>query len=168
MINSAPWLGYPPSWPGHGVPWVGGPWLGYPRWVPPWLGYPPILTLLGGTLGGCPLAWVPPHPDLVGGTPGGHPPKLGYPPSWPGQGALGGHPLAGVPPSWPGGRYPRQTPPWLGYPSVRPGWGTPHQVWTDWKHYLPHPSDAVGNEMSRLILQQNSMLRNLLSFSVET
>ena len=94
----------------------------------PTSGTPPVLTWLGGypTSGISPPSpigpgWGTPCPDL-GGVP--HP-------------CLGGCPTSGTP---------HQT--WLGYPSPRLDLAglhpPPPQVWTDWKHYLPHPSDAVG------------------------
>ena len=33
----------------------------------------------------------------------------------------------------------------LGNVAKHYGIWVPPQVWTDWKHYLPHPSDAAGN-----------------------
>ena len=136
---------------------------GYPRQVPPWLGDPhpdlargvpqvgtphPDLTGGGGYPGRCPLAGVPSHPDLARGYPRWVPSGWGTPPPcpdlargvYPGQappcwgtphpdlagGNPGRHPLAGVPPS-----------DLAGVPAIWTWPGSPHQVWTDWKHYLP-------------------------------
>ena len=54
-----------------------------------------------------------------------------HPLSYPGRGI---HDLWMGGGSWPG----QDTPP------PRPCWGTPPRVWTDWKHYLSHPSGAGG------------------------
>ena len=35
----------------------------------------------------------------------------------------------------------------------------PPQVWTDWKHYLPHPSDAGGNDEQRNFTFSSSFLK---------
>ena len=37
---------------------------------------------------------------------------------------------------------------------------TPPQVWTDWKHYLPHPSDAGGNNPSLLLVKAQVAVRS--------
>ena len=64
LVRGGALPGYPPYWPGWGVPWQGVPYLGtshpdlawgYPTWVPPWQGNPP--------------SWpgrVPPQLDLAG------------------------------------------------------------------------------------------------------
>ena len=132
-------------------------------------GDPPILGSdldRGGTLP-CPA----PHPGIWPGW--GYP--IPHPGIWPGWGVGAPphpHPLVlgsdldggGVHPplswdlTWIGG-----TPP-CPHPGIWPGWGVPCPlscdltwmggcpapwVWTDrrlWKHYLPHPSDAGGNQ----------------------
>ena len=117
--------GWGTSWPGRGVPQVGAPpgwgtpiltWMGYPGQVPPGWGTP---SWPEGTLGRCPLAGVPPHPDLAsGGYPRQAPPLAGVPPilTWLGD-TLGRCPLAGVP--------------------------HPSQVWTDKVKLLPPVSYYV-------------------------
>ena len=91
-----------------------------PNWVPPtWPGgYPTWVP---------PLARVPP-PARV-------PPRPGYPPS---RLDLAGYP---PPPTPPPPRLPHGI---LGNVAKHYGIWVPPQVWTDWKHYLPHPSDAGG------------------------
>ena len=119
----------PPPYLAGGFP-VGGTLPGYP--LP---GYPPVLTPArvppcpgwGVPYLGTPPARVPPHQGTL-------PP--GHPPGWTRQGTpqldLVGYPLPAAP--WHSGK------------CCKALWdmGTP-QVWTDWKHYLPHPSDAGGN-----------------------
>ena len=69
-------------------------------------------------------------------------------PTWRGVGTLTGGRYLGVPapphPDLDGGggrgRY-------LGGGDRYLGGRYPLPLWTDWKHYLPHPSDAVGNNM---------------------
>ena len=114
-----------------------------PNWVPPQQGTPPFWPGRGeGYPTWVPPGRVPPCPDLAQGVP-----YLGNPPP------LAGYPLGRVPPA---GYPPGQGTPQQGTPSqVPPGRvpprldlaGYPPQVWTDWKHYLPHPSDAGGNNM---------------------
>ena len=107
------------------LPLPGGIYLGVPP-PPPVLAWPGGGTYLGQE-GGTYLG-VPPILTWLGG----EVPTLGYPlpPSGPGQGTS-------PPPSGPG-RVPPPPPP----------------VWTDWKHYLPHPSDAVGKNAAWAIIQE--------------
>ena len=126
-----PWPGYPPSQgtprpgypPGQGTPHQGTPLARVPPTrVPPWPGYPQP---------GYPPPGYPPSQ----GTP---PP--GYPPGWTWQ---------GTPPAGPG-RVPPRAAPWHSGKCCKALWdtGTLPKVWTDWKHYLPHPSDAGGKNPS--------------------
>ena len=142
------------TWTGGTLPGVSPAWtwigstLGYPI---SWMGYP-IQTWERGILG-------TPYLDLDGAYPRG-PPSAGwgtphqldgYPPSRPGKGVppvswMGYTPIQ----TWKGG-----TPiHWMGSPS-RSGNGVPPIRWmgylpcvdwhTNWKYYLPYPSDVGGN-----------------------
>ena len=92
----------------------------------PWLGGG-VLHLWRGV--GYPiLKWGCPIPGWGGGTPSLEGGRVPYP----GMGVS--HP-------WPG--YPSPNPDLAGVPSPPP----PHSVWTGWKHYLPHPSDAGGKNI---------------------
>ena len=104
----------------------------------PWLiKYSMCCPVLGGTLGGCPLAGVPPFwpgwgypPSSPGqGDPRWVPPGWGTPNPYMAGGTLGEYPLVGVPSNWtwPGGTLGGWPPSW-GTPSS-PGWrGYPGQV----------------------------------------
>ena len=77
-------------------------------------------------------------------------PEEGVPHLWPGGTHLwmwGTSPLTGGYPSLDGGTPSLWT--WPGLPTPHPQLAgvTPLQVWIDWKHYLPHPSDAGGNKV---------------------
>ena len=132
---------------GKGVPTLARGYLpqGTPSWPGqgvPYLGVPP-LNLAGEV------------PTLTGG--GGN--YLGVPPSWPGRGCTyfgQGYLPWGTPSSGPG----QGTPP---PPQYGPGWGTPFPlVWTDWKHYLPHPSDEVGKNRDIGVTLHFSLLSFIL------
>ena len=50
-------------------------------------------------------------------------------------------------------------------PPPPPTWIDPPQVWTDWKHYLPHPSDAGGKNHKKLVWTRDvNMLLELLVY----
>ena len=136
----------PPAWtqeayrPQEGARCWTPPWLDLTppgwTWPPPGLDLtppasagpdPPLLDLTP------PLGWLtvtltpppPPHrlTDLI-------PPPTGW--TWP-------PPVSWL--TWP-------PPAGLTWPPPLDSDLTPPQVWTDWKHYLPHPSDAGGNKLS--------------------
>ena len=100
-----------------------------PNWVSPGRA-PPVLTWMRGVP--TPLARVPPSWTWQG-----------TPPRCVSHGILGNvakHYGIWVPPP------PRCLPHGiLGNVGKHYGIWVPSQVWTDWKHYLPHPSDAGGN-----------------------
>ena len=120
-----PPAGYPPSWPGQGGTLPGYPPAGYPLAVYPLVGYPPAGYRV-------PPSRVPPW---AGYPPGRVPPLAGYPPGWTWQGTQ------------PPGVCPMEF--WVMLQSIMGyGYPPPPQVWTDWKHYLPHTSDAGGKKWS--------------------
>ena len=73
---------------------------------------------------------------------------------------------AGWPPPPPAGLTPRlDWPPPAGLTPPPPGWTdpSPPQVWTDWKHYLPHPSDAGGKKTIYAVALPSFSNHNLVS-----
>ena len=114
------------------------------------LGVPPILTWMGGGgrylgPGGRYLA-VPSHcPYLDGGR------YLGVPPP-PILTRTGGRYL-GVPPilAWMGGRY------------LAVCTSPPYPLWTDWKHYLPHPYWCGGNNRFNVLPDESDDPKSICS-----
>ena len=105
-----------------------------------------------------PRRWGIPHPRL------GYPPfKAGLGTPLPSKAGLEPPPhprLDQVHPPSPSPRLDRD-------PPVQGCIGTPTpQMWTDWNYYLPHPSDAGGNNLDAISLSQCSWMRYFLHYVI--